>query len=337
MNTFEIILLISLFICICIIFGINIIALNRRKKQVKPKQDILKNLEATIEGLQKQKEELQVELIKIQTETNSELKARRQKIDETIALLEEKKKIVELSVEDTILNKQQIIDTRLKAYYEKKLQEYDEKTTEDKFKILDYIQEDYDYEINKYKNQLAAIKQELMEQEAKRNAINEQLRRQKEIEEAENYHRICLSDSDKNDIQYLLSIAPNIRNQQLLYKLIWSEYIQKPFNTMLRNVLGATEPKNVIYIITNIKTKENYIGKTKAEVSKRWTEHIKSSLSIGTLSSARIHDALFKHWDEFSFNILERVPDNADLNAREKYYIDFYKSNVYGYNIKAGG
>ena len=337
MNTFEIILLTILVIFVCVIFISSVFVFKRRKKNIKPKKDILKNLETNIEELQKQKEELQIELIKIQTETNSELKARRQKIDETIALLEEKKKIAERSVEDTILNKQQIIDTRLKAYYEKKLQEYDEKTTEDKFKLLDYIQEDYDYEINKYKNQLAAIKQELTEQEAKRNAINEQLRRQKEIEEAENYHRICLSDSDKNDIQYLLSIAPNIRNQQLLYKMIWSEYIQKPFNTMLRNVLGATEPKNVIYIITNIKTKEVYIGKTKAEVSKRWTEHIKSSLSIGTLSSARIHDALFKHWDEFSFDILERVPDNADLNAREKYYIDFYKSNVYGYNIKAGG
>lgn len=334
---FEIILLTSLLIFVCIIFISSICVIKWHNKKIKPKYNTLSKLETNIEELQKQKEELQIELVKIQTETNSELKARRQKIDETIALLEEKKKLVERSVEDTISNKQQIIDTRLKAYYEKKLQEYDEKTTEDKFKLLDYVQEDYDYEINKYENQLAAIKQELAEQEAKRNAINEQLRRQKEIEEAENYHRICLTDSDKSDIQYLLSIAPNIRNQQLLYKMIWSEYIQKPFNTMLRNVLGATEPKNVIYIITNTKTKEVYIGKTKAEVSKRWTEHIKSSLSIGTLSSARIHDALFNHWDEFTFDVLERVPNDADLNAREKYYIDFYKSNIYGYNIKAGG
>ena len=159
MNTFEIILLTILVIFVCVIFISSVFVFKRRKKNIKPKKDILKNLETNIEELQKQKEELQIELIKIQTETNSELKARRQKIDETIALLEEKKKIAERSVEDTILNKQQIIDTRLKAYYEKKLQEYDEKTTEDKFKLLDYIQEDYDYEINKYKNQLAAIKQ----------------------------------------------------------------------------------------------------------------------------------------------------------------------------------
>lgn len=105
---------------------------------------------------------------------------------------------------------------------------------------------------------------------------------------------------------------------------------------MLKNILGATEPKNVIYSITNLKTNEIYIGKTKAEVSKRWTEHIKTSLNIGTIKSAKIHESLYNHWDEFAFSIIEKVPENQSLSEREKFYIDFYKSNIYGYNLKGG-
>ena len=106
---------------------------------------------------------------------------------------------------------------------------------------------------------------------------------------------------------------------------------------MLKNILGARSPRCVIYKITKIETGEIYIGKTKAEVSKRWTEHIKTSLNIGTVSKSKIHDALFHHWDEFTFEILEEVKDETQLSSREKFYIDFYKSNIYGYNLTTGG
>ena len=106
---------------------------------------------------------------------------------------------------------------------------------------------------------------------------------------------------------------------------------------MLKNVLGATDPRNVIYSITNLKTNEIYIGKTKAEVSKRWSEHIKSSLNIGTIKSTKIHEALYNHWDEFVFAVVEKVPLEENLSMREKFYIDFYQSNIYGYNLKSGG
>ena len=133
------------------------------------------------------------------------------------------------------------------------------------------------------------------------------------------------------------SIIGNIKNKQLLYKLIWSEYLQKPFNEMLKRILEGKEVRCVIYKITNLKTGEIYIGKTKAEVSKRWTEHIKTSLNIGTIARSKIHIMLFEHWDEFSFEILEKVSDESLLSSREKFYINFYQSNIYGYNMNSGG
>lgn len=178
---------------------------------------------------------------------------------------------------------------------------------------------------------------ELEAYRAKQEAINQEILRRRELEEKTDFSRICLSNEAKSDINYLISIIPNLKNPTIIYKLIWSEYIQKQFNQMLKNVLGATDPRNVIYSIVNIKTKEVYIGKTKAEVSKRWTEHIKTSLNIGTIKSAKIHEALYNHWDDFAFSIIEKVPLEQSLSEREKFYIDFYKSNIYGYNLKNGG
>jgi len=79
----------------------------------------------------------------------------------------------------------------------------------------------------------------------------------------------------------LVSIESHIHHKEILYKLIWSEYIQKAFGQTLKNILGNRSPKNVIYCIENITTHKKYIGKTSAEVSKRWIEHIKNSLNIG--------------------------------------------------------
>lgn len=185
--------------------------------------------------------------------------------------------------------------------------------------------------------QIEVLTKEIAEYSAKQTAINEAIMRQRAIDEQQDFYKIRLSNEAKSDINYLISIVPNFKNPTALYKLIWSEYIQKQFNQMLKNVLGATDPRNVIYSITNLKTNEVYIGKTKAEVSKRWSEHVKSSLNIGTIKSAKIHEALYNHWDEFAFAIVEKVPLEEDLSKREKFYIDFYQSNIYGYNLKSGG
>ena len=184
---------------------------------------------------------------------------------------------------------------------------------------------------------ISDVKEELEDYRKKQQAINEAILRQRAIDEQQDFYRVKLTDDAKQDIKYLVSIIDNIKNSTLLYKLIWSEYIQKPFGTMLKNITGGKEIKCVIYKITNINTQEIYIGKTKADVTKRWTEHIKTSLNIGTVARSKIHDALFRHWDEFTFEILEEVDDESKLSQREKYYINFYQSNIYGYNMNSGG
>lgn len=192
-------------------------------------------------------------------------------------------------------------------------------------------------EIDEKDEELRNLQMEVNEFRSKRNAINEEIMRARAIEEKQDFYRIQIPENSLEDIHYLLSIIDQFNHKEIIYKLIWSEYIQQPFKLMLNRVLKNKEPRNVIYMIQNLKTKEIYIGKTKAEVSKRWTEHIKTSLNIGTISHSNIHNALFNNWDNFSFSILEEVDSKENLNSREKYYIDFYQSNIYGYNIKSGG
>ena len=185
--------------------------------------------------------------------------------------------------------------------------------------------------------ELADILETIEDYKQKQQAINEAILRQRAIDEQQDFYRVCLSSQSKEDIKYLLSIIDNIKNKQLLYKLIWSEYLQKPFNELLKRLFAGKDPRCVIYKITNLKTGEIYIGKTKAEVSKRWAEHIKTSLNIGTVARSKIHDALFSNWDNFSFEVLERVEDETQLSSREKFYIGFYQSNISGYNMNSGG
>lgn len=186
-------------------------------------------------------------------------------------------------------------------------------------------------------NILNTLKAEVNDYKEKRDAINAEILRARALNEQQDFYRIQIDDNAKHDINYLLSIIDHFYNKEVIYKLIWLEYLQKPFKSMLNRVLGNKEPKNVIYMIKNLNTQEIYIGKTKAEVSKRWTEHIKTSLNIGTISRTNIHKALFNAWDNFAFSIIEEVSQEQKLNEREKYYINFYQSDIYGYNIKSGG
>lgn len=179
-----------------------------------------------------------------------------------------------------------------------------------------------------------AIQNELSDYKARRDALNQEIQREKAAREDTAFHRIQLSEDDAADIAVLLDLVVRLRNKDVLYKLIWSSYLQKPFNQMVKNVVGNKDPRNVIYEIKNEETGEVYIGKTKGEVSKRWTEHIKTSLNIGAGKPSKIHTALFRHWSDFTFSVLEQVPLEIDLGEREKYWIEFFEANVYGYNIK---
>lgn len=176
------------------------------------------------------------------------------------------------------------------------------------------------------------IKAELEVERSKRAAINEEIRRQKEVEMKQDFYRIQFSEEDKNDVEILRSIAPRLRHPEAINKVIWSAYYQKPLAELRKRV--AIEGSG-IYKITRIKTGEIYIGKA-VNVSTRWSDHCKTALGVGTLASSQLHRVMAADGCEnFLFELLEEVPKDK-LSERESYYIDFYDSKNYGLNTIRG-
>ena len=176
------------------------------------------------------------------------------------------------------------------------------------------------------------IKAELEVERSKRAAINEEIRRQREVEEQTDFYRIQLDPNDLDDIEILRNTAPRLRHPEAINKIIWTNYYQKPLAELRKRV--AIEGPGV-YKITRLKTGEIYIGQA-VNVSTRWAEHVKSALGVGTLASSQLHRVMAEDGPEqFTFELLEEVPKEK-LRERESYYIDFYDSKTYGLNTISG-
>lgn len=146
---------------------------------------------------------------------------------------------------------------------------------------------------------------------------------------------IQIPEQDREDIHYLLTVvAPQVRNKDIIPKLVWSEYLQKSVQDLMKR--AEIEDKPGIYKITNIETNKCYIGKS-TKIKQRLIGHIKGSLGISTIADQAIHSAMLNEglWNWTFECICECEKDQ--LSEKEKYYIDFFKAKEWGYNIVSGG
>lgn len=167
-----------------------------------------------------------------------------------------------------------------------------------------------------------------------RAAAIEAARREKEIEADLSFYCIDISDTDKADIAKLNSLKPSLNKPRILSMLIWTTFVRDQLKSLTNNILGSGD-KIGIYKITNITTKECYIGQARS-VRERWIEHCKAGLGIDTPAANLLYKAMSDYgiWN-FSFELLEECPIDQ-LNEKEKYYIDLYDSYNFGYNKTKG-
>lgn len=179
----------------------------------------------------------------------------------------------------------------------------------------------------------AELQTEMDSIQAKFKALNEAIALEEKMRIDHEFYTINLKEEDKEDIEFLLDINKKMNNRDLIGKLVWSTFFLPAVNDMERRVLGGRAFPGV-YKITDEHGRA-YIGKS-TNIKARWQDHIKASLGIGTIASYSIHEALRdKGWDTFTFQVLEETT-REELTEREKYYITFYETNVYGYNKKVG-
>lgn len=164
-------------------------------------------------------------------------------------------------------------------------------------------------------------------------AVAAQLR-EKEIKEKLTFYCLNISTQDAYDIQTLNEIKPKLHNPRVLSMLIWSTFFQKDMNALCNRVLGANK-KTGIYKITNQINDMCYIGQS-VDVATRWKDHAKHGLGIDAPASNKLYTDMQEEgiWN-FSWELLEECP-REQLNEKERYYIDLYQSEKFGYNSTKG-
>ena len=181
-------------------------------------------------------------------------------------------------------------------------------------------------------DEIEELRSLLEDYKSKRDLINQAIVHEKEIREQQDFYRIVLNESDKEDIQLLNTIEMRLHSREALYKLIYDVFYKKPLNDMINRVLQGKEFCG-IYRITNLKTNEAYIGKS-TNIKTRWQNHCKTAIGLDGMARTKIHSAMKEYGiDNFSFEVLEKCT-KENYSEREKYWINFYETNVYGYNIQ---
>ena len=76
-----------------------------------------------------------------------------------------------------------------------------------------------------------------------------------------NYYKIKISQNDLNDVHKLRTIKNQLNNQEIINKLIWKTYFEKPTQEMVGRVVGSGIVTG-IYKITDQTTQRVYIGQS---------------------------------------------------------------------------
>jgi len=230
-------------------------------------------------------------------------------------------------------NQKQISQDAFEQYCEVLTKQYEEEEKEyDSYKTN--MQSAYQELQMQLIKETDAVKKDLDKIKATRSAAIQALVREKEIEDKLSFYCLSIAETEINDIAVLETVAPRLNNPRVLYMLIWQTFFRTPMTALCNNVIGATV-KSGIYKITNIKTKECYIGQA-VDLASRWKDHAKCGLHIDTPAGNKLYKAMQEYgiWN-FSWEVLEEVP-SAQLNEKEKYYIDLYDAKNFGYNSTYG-
>lgn len=274
---------------------------------------------------------------------NQKIKEEAKNLDKQI-----KKKLNEYDrIKYQIQNAEQTLNTQ-KSLFENQ-EELSKKAFENYCQILEKDLKEKEEEYNKCKNTMETsysnLQQKLLQEinniqkdlnkiRNMREAATEAIRREKEIEKQLSFYCLQVNDSDLKDIGILESIKPKLNSPRILSMLIWQTYFRKIMTELCNNVIGTTI-KTGIYKITNIKTKECYIGQA-ADLATRWKEHAKCGLGIDTPAANKLYKAMQEYgiWN-FSWEVIEECK-REELNEKEKYYIELYDSKNFGYNSVNG-
>lgn len=292
-------------ICSLILFyKTNQIKINKNKEQEQYK----KQLENQLHTLQVDRNNLINSEIKKKEQLNKELlqfqEYRKKELNEN---LQKEKKIIKLNLQKINNQASQEIEN-----IHKDLNNIRQSAIQEKKQIQT--------EIDKLKASLSAGVEARLREQEKKDKIN--------------FYKLSISEADLADVKMLQNLKSSFHKPVVLSKLIWTQYFQKQMTELCDRVLGK---KTIcgIYKITNLLTEQCYIGQS-VNISDRWKQHCKCGLGIEASATNVLYNSMQrdKIWN-FTFELLEECPKEL-LNEKERFWINMYQSNMFGYNSTKG-
>lgn len=262
-----------------------------------------------------------VEINKEIEEINKGLEEEKQRKEKEIQMYEQ----TVGHMKENMSNAMSVYSDQLDLLYNEKEKEYDARVAR--------LEEAYDQSQQGILEQIEYNRKELDKIASTRAAaINAQLKEQ-EIKENKDFYTLTIPDVEKREIKIIKSIEDMLRDPRPLRMLIWSTYYLKKANTLCSNVLGPNK-KTGIYKITSLIDGRCYIGQA-VDVKERFRDHMKAGLGIDAPQNKFYEIMQQQGLENFTFELLEECTKD-ELNEKEKFYIELYKSYDYGLNSTRG-
>lgn len=195
-------------------------------------------------------------------------------------------------------------------------------------------QELQDYKM--VKSELAKTQSKIQDLQAKQLAYIQMKQREEEIKNKQDYYRLILSEEDQQDVKFLREAQTHLIHKEAIDKIIWDGYYKSAFDTLASHIFSSvSEKKCGIYRITCLTNDKSYIGQS-VDIRDRWKQHIKTALAHTSTSNKLYQEMKQQGIENFIFEVVEEVT-RPQLNEREVYWIDFYKTRDWGLNSTVGG
>lgn len=272
--------------------------------------------------IENEKLEQQYETLKdLNSAINIDIKASNFEIAELNKQIDDKKE--QLNYFDKLIDdNKEISQQAFSAYFDNLEEQYNK------------IEDDFDLKVKKLQNHIQQEIDKLEKLKATRAAAHEAMLREQEVKDNKDNYRLLPSASDLADSRKLEVVKRELNKPRILCMLIWQTYWQ-PLAKKQFPLILQEKTKCGIYKITNLITDECYVGQS-VDVYKRWNDHCKCGLGIDTPPGNKLYKAMQEYGlDNFTFELLTEC-EQSELNEKEKYFIELYQADTFGYNSTGG-
>ncbi len=195
-------------------------------------------------------------------------------------------------------------------------------------------EEEFDIQINKLYAEKEEIQKDLDTLKATKAAAHKAMLKEQEVKENKDNYRLIPSEADLADSRRLEIVKRELNKPRILSMLVWKTYWQPLAKKQFPQIL-QDKTKTGIYKITNLITDECYIGQA-VDIYTRWNQHCKCGLGIDTPPGNKLYKAMQEYGlNNFTFELIEEC-SQAELNEKERYFIELYQANTFGYNGNKG-